>query len=102
MFHEKLETLFDYLPRATVTLDDQITPARIARWEMVQDQYETRHLAMSHKSRLDTVYKPAPPNLLYLDEAAWDAAVQGHKVVQFHPLAQASGPGVIDAGGRIG
>ena len=102
LFHEKLETLFDYLPRATVTLDDQITPARIARWEMVQDQYETRHLAMSHKSRLDTVYKPAPPNLLYLDEAAWDAAVQGHKVVQFHPLAQASGPGVIDAGGRIG
>ena len=28
--------------------------------------------------------------------------MQGHKVVQFHPLAQASGPGVIDAGGRIG
>ena len=102
LFHEKLETLFDYLPGATVTLDDQITPARIARWEMVEDQYETRHLAMSQKSRLDTVYKPAPPHLLYLDDAAWGVAVQDHRVVQFHPLAQASGPGVIDAGGRIG
>ena len=102
LFHRKLETLFDYLPDAIITLDDQITPARLARWEMVQDQFETRHLAMSQKSRMDTVYKPAPPALLYLDEAAWDAAVQDHRVVQFHPLAQASGPGVIDAGGRIG
>ena len=102
LFHRKLETLFDYLPGAIITLDDQITPARLARWEMVQDQFETRHLAMSQKSRMDTVYKPAPPALLYLDEAAWDAAVQDHRVVQFHPLAQASGPGVIDAGGRIG
>ena len=32
-FHERLETLFDYLPGATITLDDQVTPARIARWE---------------------------------------------------------------------
>ncbi|MDG2405474.1 MAG: transcription-repair coupling factor [Paracoccaceae bacterium] len=102
LFHATLETLFDYLPTATITLDDQVTPARIARREMIEDQYETRRLAMSQKSRLDTVYKPAPPDLLYLDDAAWQTALQGHRTVQFHPLAQASGPGVIDAGGRIG
>ncbi|QBF31751.1 transcription-repair coupling factor [Thalassococcus sp. S3] len=101
-FHEKLETLFDYLPDAAVTLDDQVTPARIARWESVADQYETRRLALQSKGRIDTVYKPAPPDLLYLDEAAWDGATDGRRVLGFSALQQATGPGVIDAGGRIG
>ncbi len=101
-FHERLETLFDFVPGATVTMDDQLTPARLARWETVEDQYETRKLAMEAKSRVDTIYKPCPPGLLYLDEAAWDAAIEGRRVLAFHPLPQASGPGVIDAGGRIG
>lgn len=101
-FHEKLETLFDYLPQASVTLDDQVTPARLARWETIEDQYQTRKHAMEQKGRIDTVYKPTPPGLLYLDDAAWEAAVSGMRVVQFHPLPQASGPGVVDAGGRIG
>ncbi|WP_171204857.1 transcription-repair coupling factor [Ruegeria sp. HKCCA0235A] len=101
-FHEKLETLFDYLPDATITVDDQVTPARLARWETIADQYETRRLALENRSRMDTVYKPTPPGLLYLDEAAWEAAVADRRVMQFSPLPQASGPGVIDAGGRIG
>ncbi|WP_323768403.1 transcription-repair coupling factor [Marinovum sp.] len=101
-FHDRLETLFDYLPKATITQDDQVTPTRLARWEMIEDQYETRKIAMASKARMDTVYKPAPPETLYLDEAAWDAAVAGRRLLQFHPLAQASGPGVSDAGGRIG
>ena len=67
LFHERLETLFDYLPDASVTLDEQIEPARIARWESVQDQYETRKHAMTQRGSLDTVYKPAPPEGLYLD-----------------------------------
>ncbi|WP_226623689.1 transcription-repair coupling factor [Alloyangia pacifica] len=101
-FHEKLETLFDYVPGAPVLLDDQITPARIARWESIEDQYGTRRHAMTQKGRLDSVYKPVPPQLLYLDEANWDAAIADRRVVQFSPLPQASGPGVVDAGGRIG
>lgn len=101
-FHEKLETLFDYLPGATISLDDQVTPARLARWESIEDQYETRRLALENRSRMDTVYKPTPPGLLYLDDSAWEQAVGDRRVLQFSPLPQASGPGVIDAGGRIG
>jgi transcription-repair coupling factor (superfamily II helicase) len=101
-FHDTLETLFDYLPDATLTLDDQVTPALLARWESIEDQFETRKIAMSQKGRMDTVYKPTPPGLLYLDDAAWEAAVASHRSIQLHPLAQASGPGVVDAGGRIG
>jgi len=101
-FHERLEVLFDYLPEATVTLDDQVTPSRLSRFESIEDQYETRRHAMGQKGRLDTVYKPVPPGLMYLDDAGWDQAIADHRVVQFHALAQASGPGVVDAGGRIG
>ncbi|SHL30171.1 transcription-repair coupling factor [Roseovarius marisflavi] len=101
-FHDRLETLFDYLPEATISLDDQVTPTRLARWDSIADQYETRHLALSQKSRGDTVYKPVPPGLLYLDDAAWVKATYARRVLQLVPLPQATGPGVIDAGGRIG
>jgi transcription-repair coupling factor (superfamily II helicase) len=101
-FHARLETLFDYLPGVPVTQDDQITPARLSRWDGILDQYETRKAALAQKSRMDTVYKPVSPEQLYLDDAAWNAALGDRRVVQFHPLAQASGPGVVDAGGRIG
>jgi transcription-repair coupling factor (superfamily II helicase) len=101
-FHEKLEVLFDYLPGVTVTLDDQVTPQRLSRWDGIVDQYDTRKIAMAQKGRMDSVYKPVPPELLYLDDTAWTRAVSSRRMVQFHPLAQASGPGVVDAGGRIG
>ncbi|WP_439122493.1 transcription-repair coupling factor [Marivita sp.] len=101
-FHDRLETLFDYLPDVPVTQDDQITPARLSRWDGIVDQYETRKAALAQKSRMDTVYKPVSPEQLYLDDTAWAKALGDRRVVQFHPLQQASGPGVVDAGGRIG
>ncbi|WP_299657743.1 transcription-repair coupling factor [uncultured Tateyamaria sp.] len=102
LFHDGLDTLFDYLPGATITLDDQVTPSRLARWESIEDQYETRRLAMQNRSKMDSVYKPASPGGLYLDDAAWEAAVAGFRVLSFAQLPQATGPGVTDAGGRIG
>ena len=101
-FHERLETLFDYLPGASVMMDDQVTAVRLARWETVRDQYETRKLALEKRDRLDSVYKPVPPALHYLDDAAWEAAVAGQRLVQMSPLPRASGPGVVDGGGRVG
>ncbi len=101
-FHEQLETLFDFVPGATISLDDQVTPARLARWESIEDQYETRRLAMQNRNRMDSVYKPAPPSGLYLDDAAWQSLVADRRVLQFTPLPQPTGPGVTDAGGRIG
>ncbi|GAA6207418.1 transcription-repair coupling factor [Cognatishimia sp. WU-CL00825] len=101
-FHDTLETLFDYVPEASISLDDQSDAMRLARWDSVQDQYETRKHALSQKKRLDTVYKPVPPHLLYMDDDAWEAAVAKRRVLKFKPLPQASGPGSIDKMGRIG
>ena len=101
-FHEELETLFDYLPDASVMLDDGLDPARLARWEAITDQYETRKIAMNAKNRMDSVYKPCPPDLLYLDDPAWATALDGRRVVQLSALPQPTGAGVVDGGGRIG
>jgi len=101
-FHDHLETLFDYLPNATIALDDQSTPVRLSRWDAIDDQYDTRREAMTAKGRIDTVYKPAPPGGLYLDDAAWIKAVESHRVLQFSALPQPTGPGATDASGRIG
>ncbi len=101
-FHDRLETLFDYLPQATVTLDDQVDAMRAARWETVADAYDARAEAMGTRGRIDTVYKPVPPGLLYLDDAAWQAATAPHRLIRLSPLPQSPGPGVLDAGGRMG
>ncbi|MEL6959319.1 MAG: transcription-repair coupling factor [Pseudomonadota bacterium] len=101
-FHERLETLFDYLPHATITLDEQNAAQRQARWDSIADQYDARREAMTAKGRMDSVYKPAPPDSLYLDGAAWDAAVADKRMLQMAAIPQSTGPNVIDAGGRIG
>ncbi len=101
-FHERLETLFDYLPDAPVTLDDQTEAARASRADQVAEQYDARRAAMEARSRADAVYKPVPPEFLYLDQGTWTAALAGRPVRRFSPLPQPPGPGVIDAGGRLG
>ncbi len=101
-FHDRLETLFDYLPGAPVLLDDQFEPARAARWQAVLDQYRARVEALEAKDRRDSLYKPCPAELLYLDDGAWTAALAGRRVVALSALPRPPGPGVLDAGGRAG
>ena len=101
-FHEEMDTLFDYLPDATVIVDDQSTPARLARWDTIADQYDARKTAFTQKGRLDTVYKPAPPELLYLNDAAWQEALAGRRQVAISVLPQPTGLNVLDAGARLG
>src|SRR5690606_4631018 len=95
-FHDRLETLFDYLPGASVMLDDQLTPARLARWEGIEDQYDTRSEAMKRKDRLDTVYKPCPLGQLYHDDAGRDEATSRHLAIPLVALPQATGPGLLE------
>ncbi|MEM9392211.1 MAG: transcription-repair coupling factor, partial [Pseudomonadota bacterium] len=101
-FHETLETLHDYLPTASVVFDDQSQAAEISRWEGIADQFETRRSALDQKGRMDTVYKPVPPDALYLSPDASAAQLDGRRVVRLAVLPQAIGQGVVDAGGRIG
>ncbi|MEO9652837.1 MAG: transcription-repair coupling factor [Roseobacter sp.] len=101
-FHDGLETLFDYVPNASISLDDQAEAARAMRWDSIADQYETRRLAMANRSKMDSVYKPCPPETLYMDGASWATQLEGRRVLKLAPLPQPTGLGVTDAGARIG
>ncbi|AQS48220.1 transcription-repair coupling factor [Thioclava nitratireducens] len=101
-FHEKLETIFDYLPDASVMLDDQIAAQQESRWEGIADQYDTRREAMTRRDRLDSVYKPAPPQLLYLNPESWEAVLKPLRVLRLQVIPAPPGPGILNAGGRVG
>ncbi|WP_406736562.1 transcription-repair coupling factor [Thioclava sp. GXIMD4215] len=101
-FHDRMETIFDYIPEASILLDDQIPVLREARWEQISDQYDTRREAMTRRDRVDSVYKPAAPQLLYLDEAAWDSILKPRRVLALQVLSAPPGPGILDAEARIG
>ena len=101
-FLEREETIFDYLPGAPVVFDDRAENAWTARAEVVAEQYDARQHAMGEKSALATVYKPAPPQTLYLEEARWNGAADGRAVRRLSVAPQAVGLGVLDAGGRAG
>ncbi|MCW5771887.1 MAG: transcription-repair coupling factor, partial [Rhodospirillaceae bacterium] len=102
-FYETLETLFDLLPDAPVSLDYQGEAAIEARLDLIADYYEARRsLADSGKAAPgDFVYRPVAPKSLYLDGAEWKARLAERRVALFSPFAApAETPGAIDAGYR--
>ncbi len=102
-FHQRMDSLFAYLPDdAPVTLEDGFEARLDARWKTVNEQYAARAEALERKSRLDSIYKPIAPELLYLDPGRFVAAIGGREMRVFAPLPRGSGPGVVDAGARPG
>ena len=102
LFHEEMATLFDYLPGSAVALDAQTEEARAARLETIADHYRARTEAADRAQKGEAPFRPLPPEKLYLTEADWQAALADRPVRAFSPHKLPLGPGVIDAGGRLG
>ncbi|MEO1911581.1 MAG: transcription-repair coupling factor [Paracoccus sp. (in: a-proteobacteria)] len=101
-FHKRMESLFDYMPGASVVLDDHVGQVIDARRTMIREQFEARCAAMKAKGRSDTVYKPVPPDAMFPTDGEWNAWLSPHRVLRLSVLNQPPGPGVLDAGGRAG
>ena len=99
LFHGAMETLLDYVPGASISLDDQAGAAIAARLEMIQDHAAAR-LAPPRDGEVP--YRPLPAGQLYLDRGEWDALLGRGQAVGFTPYLQADGAAGIDAGGRPG
>ncbi len=103
LFHERLETLFDYLPGAAVMFDHLATEAREARLQAIADHYEARRTNLEAPvSDRGVPYKPLPPHALYPDAAEWDERLADRAVLTLVPFgAPESGDvPVFDAGAR--
>ncbi len=102
LFHEKLETVFDYLPGAVVTLDQLADDALEARLSMIADYYANRKAAAGARDLMAAPYKPLPPEMLYLDGAAWKQVLEARTTHHFSTFKSPEGPGTVDAGGQQG
>ena len=76
-YYETLESLFDYLPGAAVSLDHQAAEARAHRLESIADFYSARHGISAVPRGTAPLYRPVPPPQMFLDEAEWQARLRG-------------------------
>jgi len=107
LFHDHLETLFDYAPGALVFLAHQVEEAKDARLELVADYYETRRqfLYGKHDAKENAgaaPYKPLKPATLYLADAEWNAALAHRDVRALSPFSAPESMNSVDAGGKPG
>ncbi|WP_419728918.1 transcription-repair coupling factor [Lichenicola sp.] len=99
LFHEQVETLIDYLPGVSLSLDHQVDEVLAGRLEMIADHAEARALPTRDG---EVPYRALPPELLYLDRGAWGAMLAQLPALSFSPFAQPDGAAGFDAGGRPG
>lgn len=100
LFHSQMDTIFDYLPGAALTLDVQAEEAVDARAAQIADFYQAREeMQQADKRAGATVYKPLPASQLYLDRGEWERFRDLRRCVQFAPFML---PDTPDMGGRVG
>jgi len=103
LFHDRLETLFDYAPDAPVLTDPLAREAVSERWKDITDHFEARREALGIKQTGVVPYQPIAPASLYVTEAEWTAALTVRNTVAVSPFAQGEAtPAIRDLGGRRG
>ncbi len=95
LFYDRMDTLFDYLPNAVVTIDHLGEDAKTRRLETIADHYEARKEGLEQRSFGAPPYKPLPSDALYLTASEWQERLEAHKLRLFTPFPQAASPGLI-------
>lgn len=106
LFHEKMETLFDYVPDGLISFDAQVEEARAARLDLIADYYDARMEARKHGQEAKLAadvpsYKPLKPDMLYLSEGEWSDILSARRVRELSPFSVPEGAG-INLGGKQG
>ncbi len=100
LFHDKLETLFDYLPGTALTLEYLADDAAHERFTQIADYYDARRDAL--RQGVTPPYKPLPVDQLYLSETEWRERLDTAPLARLSPFAVPDAANVIDVGARQG
>src|ERR1700759_4126990 len=102
LFQERMDTLFDYLGDAPVAIEPQSEEAARERFKQIADYYEARREALGHPGG-GALYKPLPPDRLYLTDDEWTKLLDETSLARLTPFAMPEGSvGMVDAGARQG
>ncbi len=102
LFHDKMETLFDYVSDGVITQDHMCLEARDDRLAQIEDYYQARVEAQKNPYGGAPLYKPVPTESLFLDAKSWDGALAGRRGGGFSPFSAPESAKVIDFAGRQG
>ncbi|MBN9586400.1 MAG: transcription-repair coupling factor [Afipia sp. 62-7] len=101
LFQERMDTLFDYLDGSPVVLEHQAEDAARERFTQIGDYYEARREALDTPGG-GAIYKPLPPDRLYLTDSEWTQHLSDVALARLTPFALPDGEGVIDIDARQG
>src|SRR5207245_56886 len=103
LFHEKLDTLFDYAPGSPVVLDPLVEDAAKERLAQIADYYQARRDALDAKA-VGAPYKPLPPDRLYFGESEWTERLGSVPLARMTPFSVPEGGdgAIIEIGARQG
>jgi transcription-repair coupling factor (superfamily II helicase) len=99
LFHDKLETIFDYLPGTAVALEHLAEDAAHERFTQIADYYDARREAL--KQGVSPPYKPLPVERLYLGESEWKERLGTEALVRLTPFLVPEAA-ALDVGARQG
>lgn len=105
LFHETLETIFDYVDGALVTFDPLAEEARGERLNQIEDYYEARKSApelSADKGFAAPLYKALEPTKLYMDEEEWKAVLSDFRQRHFTPFSVPESDTVFSLEGKGG
>jgi transcription-repair coupling factor (superfamily II helicase) len=102
LFHQRLETLFDYLEGSPVAIEPLAEEAAHERLAQIADYYQARKEALDQAGG-GAPYKPLPPDRLYLAEGEWRQRLDRSTLARLSPFAVADGTtDAIEIGARAG
>jgi len=102
LFHDRLDTLLDYVPGSPVVLEPLAEDAARERLGQIKDYYDARKHALTQRGS-GPPYKPLPPDRLYLSEADWRDRLGKVASALLTPFSVPEGQRpVIDAGTKQG
>ena len=102
LFHDKLETLLDFVPGAPVSFDHLADESIKSRFEQIEEHHNARVEGLETQSFGAPPYKPVPPDLMYLGAASWAKGLERHSVARLSPFEIEEAAHVRRYGGRTG
>ncbi|MEO1544069.1 MAG: transcription-repair coupling factor, partial [Pseudomonadota bacterium] len=102
LFHEQLETLFEYIEGADISFDYRADEALKQRFSQIEEHYTARVESLEVEAFGAPPYKPVPPGEMYVDGGQWGQLVGSRGIQRLTPMTGEDDPKARDWQGRKG